>query len=213
MPNAAVAGRRKDAQRNRARLLDAARSVFAAAGPRASLEEIARTAGVGIATLYRHFPSRAHLVSALFDDESARWLAVGRRALEEEHAEDGLRLYFHELIELQAQYGPMRLVLAEHRAVDLGDAQAEMTRLTEELLVRAREEGAVREDFTLADLAMLFWSLAHLHELSEAAAPRAWRRQLGFVLDGLRPEAASLTTVPPLSAAEMAAVAARVVAR
>lgn len=208
MPNTAVAGRRKDAQRNRARLLDAARAVFAAAGQAATLEEIARTAGVGIGTLYRHFPSRADLVAALFADESARWHEIARRALVAADIEDGLRQYVAELCVLQARIGPVGLMLAEHEGA--AAAQAEMSRLAEELIVRAKEEGVVREDFTLGDLAMIFWSLSHLVALCGEDAPEAWRRYLGFVLDGLRPGAASVAAAEPLDDSRLRAIAQRV---
>ena len=203
----AAAGRRKDAQRNHVRLLDAARSVFAAAGPTASLEEIARTAGVGIGTLYRHFPSRADLVAGLFEDESARWHEIARRALVAVDVEDGFRRYVAELCVLQARIGPVGPMLAEHEGA--AAAQAELGRLAEELILRAKEEGVVREDFTLADLAMLFWSLSHLVGLCGDDAPEAWRRHLGFMLDGLRPEAASVAAAEPLDDARLRAVAER----
>ncbi len=207
----AVGGTRSDARRNHERLLRAARDVFATSGPGAPLDEIAREAGVGIGTLYRHFPSRTELVAALYEQEAGRWHAVARRALEAEHAEDGLRLYFAGVIALQAELGLVQQVLVDHsKSVT---APSEMTRLSEELLERAREEGAIRDDFTLADLAMLFWSLAHLAALTDGIASNAWRRQLDFVLDGLRPEAASRATVRPLSSEQMKEASERVASR
>src|SRR4051794_18729493 len=129
---------RRDAQRNNERLRAAAREAFAEVGTAATLEEIARRAGVGIGTLYRHFPTRADLVAAVFTDEAARWHEAVRRALVATDAHDGLRLYFTELLDLHARYGALQLVLAEHHEAAV--AQAEMRRLTEELLLRAKED-------------------------------------------------------------------------
>ena len=71
---------RADAVRNRARIVETARVVFAARGADASMDEIARTAGVGIGTLYRHFPTREALVEAVFHDGFERAPGPGRRA-------------------------------------------------------------------------------------------------------------------------------------
>jgi AcrR family transcriptional regulator len=203
---------RSDARRNNERLRAAARDAFAEVGTAATLEEVARRAGVGIGTLYRHFPTRADLVAAVFADEAARWHEAVRRALVAADAREGLRLYFVELLDLHARCGgALQLVLAEHE--EAASAQAELRRLTEELLLRATEDGALRADFALADLAMLFWSLAHVRELTAPVAPDAWRRQLDFALDGLRPEAASSPATAALTEEQLVAASQRLAAR
>jgi AcrR family transcriptional regulator len=207
----AVGGSRRDAQRNHARLRAAAREAFGELGTEATLEEIARRAGLGIGTLYRHFPTRADLLAAVFADEAARWHEAVRRALVTADAREGLRHYFVELSELHARYGALQPVLAERE--EAAEAQGEMRRLTEELLLRAKREGALREDFELADLAMLLWSLTHLLELTAADAPSSWQRHLDFVLDGLRPAAASASALPALSEDELIAVSQKLAAR
>ncbi|MHB8470258.1 MAG: TetR/AcrR family transcriptional regulator [Gaiellaceae bacterium] len=212
MPTAVV-GNRSDARRNHARLLAAARAVFGADGPHASLAEIARQAGVGIGTLYRHFPSRQELVAALFEDESAKWHAVGRTALGLDDAAGALRYYFDQLLALQAGNRWLHIVLRERPESELAESQAEMVRLTEALLERVRAAGVVRPDFTLADLAAMFWSFEALLEVTADIAPGAWRRQLGFVLDGLRPAAATAAAAPPLTAAELERASERMMVR
>ena len=94
---------RADARRSRRRLLDAACEVFIEAGIDAPLEAIARRAGVGIATLYRHFPQRAVLVKAVAVDVMGRTLAEANAALvEEADAFDALRRYMHRALDVCA---------------------------------------------------------------------------------------------------------------
>ena len=87
----------------------------------------------------------------------------------------------------------------------LADVRSEMRRLLEALLDRARAQAELRPDFTLADLAALFWSLGTVLDATEQAAPDAWRRHLGFVLDGLHPDAATPAPVPAMSDEQLAA--------
>jgi AcrR family transcriptional regulator len=206
---------RRDAQRNRALLVAAARAVFEEEGIDASVDRITERAGVGTGTLYRHFPTREALVDALFEERADELLAVARRALEHDDAGEGLRLLFEEIVALQRTNRILReLVLRQSpRAGLVGEARAEIVRLSEELLERARAQGVVRADFSVADLTMLFWSLRPLVEATAGVAPDAWRRHLGFVLDGLRPAAASPAAAEPLSAEQLEQATQRLRAR
>jgi hypothetical protein len=85
----------------------------------------------------------------------------------------------------------------------LAGAREEMRRLFEQVLRRAREHGGLRHDFTLPDLALLFWSFAPVIDATAEVAPNAWRRHLHWVLDGLRAEAATAQGEPPLSDGEL----------
>ncbi len=177
MPTPVLA--RRDARANRERLLRSARDAFADEGAAASLQGIARRAGVGVGTLYRHFPTRADLIGAVFEDEVERWLEASRQALAIEEPWDALRAYLLSILELQAENGMLADVLSgDGRA---REAQAELAVFAEFVLERARAVGAIRPDFTLADLEMLVWSFKPLLE----ATDNAWRRHLAVVLDGL----------------------------
>src|SRR6185436_13456757 len=92
---------RKDAQRNRAALLDAARLVFAQEGLDAALEGIARRAGVAIGTLYRHFPTRMDLVGAVIVEKKRAWIEAAEAATKMEPAWDGLVFFLERVCELQ----------------------------------------------------------------------------------------------------------------
>src|SRR5687768_4230101 len=84
---------RRDAQRNRDSLLAAARAVFAEHGMQASLEQVAKRAGVAIGTLYNHFPARLDLVQEVFAGKLATWVAAAEQALSMDDAWDGLCLF------------------------------------------------------------------------------------------------------------------------
>ena len=167
---------RRDARANHERLLGAARAALADEGSAASLQRIARQAGVGIGTLYRHFPTREALVGAVFDEEVERWLAASRRALALDDAWDALRTYIVSILELQEESGMLGAVLG--RDSRAGSALAELEQLADDVLERARHAGAIRADFTLDDLRLLVRSFDPLLD-------GAWRRHLVVVLDGL----------------------------
>jgi AcrR family transcriptional regulator len=198
---------RRDAQRNRERLLVAARGVFAAAGADASLQEIAQRAGVGVGTLYRHFPKRGDLVAALFELEVERWLEVSNRAAAIADPWEAFRVYVVEILELQVGNGLLPGVLMHEGAAEsrLTEANAELSAVAEGLIERARDTGAIRTDFSLSDLALLMWSFTPVIEATQDVAPAAWRRHLTVVLDGLRCASPTPHASPPLSGAELLA--------
>lgn len=194
-------GRRRHAQRNHELLVAAAREVFAEQGVDASLEEIARRAGLGIGTLYRHFTTREALVEAIFERRIGELVAVAEAAAAEPDGWSGLVLFLERTLELQAGDRVLKDVLMRYPpgAGRLEDARAEMRRLFEQLLERARTEGRLRGDFVLSDLALLFWSFTPLIDATAETAPNAWRRHLHWVLDGLHTDAATPQAEAPLS--------------
>jgi AcrR family transcriptional regulator len=197
-------GRRRHAKRNHELLVAAAREVFAERGVEASLEEIARRAGVGIGTLYRHFATREALVEAIFERRIGELVAVADEAAAEPDGWTALVHFLERTLELQAGDRVLRDVLMRYPpAAGLASAREEMRRRFEQVLARARAQGTLRNDFTLPDLALLFWSFAPLIDATAEASPRAWRRHLHWLLDGLRADAATPQVVPPLSDEEL----------
>lgn len=177
---------RADAERNRVALLAAARDVFAEQGLEASLDEIARRAGVGNATLYRRFPSRQDLIAAVFADRKTQQVELAERALREADPWAGFVGYVTGLCELQAtSRGLAELLVAMDFSGDerLEQLRAATFRLAREVIERAKEAGALRPDFTLSDLRLLL--VANNGILHRAAEPNAWRRQLELVLSGV----------------------------
>ncbi|WP_189331530.1 TetR/AcrR family transcriptional regulator [Actinoplanes ianthinogenes] len=194
---------RRDALRNRERLVGAARELFAERGLDVPLEEVARRAGVSIGTLYNRFPARADLVTAVFADREETVLRLAESALAIDDPWAGFVHFVEQICRLLAADRGYN----DHCSRSLPAAGTDrgyelMTRLVD----RARETGALRADFVLADMAFVIWSLTRTIELTAPVRPDAWRRHLAFLLDGLRAAAAHSNDVPPLAEAEVAAL-------
>ncbi len=198
-------GRRSHARRNHGLLVAAAREVFAERGAEASLEEIARRAGVGVGTLYRHFATREALVEAVYERRIGEFAAVAEAAMAETDGWLALVGLIERVLEAQAGDRLLKDVLLRSTpgAGRVEQARAEMRRLFEQVLARARAEGGLREDFAFPDLALLLWSFAPLIDATADVAPGAWRRHLHWLLDGMRPAAATPQAEPPLSGAQL----------
>jgi AcrR family transcriptional regulator len=191
-------GLRADAARNRDAIVAAARVLFAEQGLGAPLDEIARRAGVGNATLYRRFPAREQLVEAALLAPMADYLAAAEEGLADPDPWAGFRDYLLRLFQLQARDRGLADLLVT--TVDTSDGQLEELRgqalaATRALIARAQEAGELRPDFRHQDLPLLLMANAGLAQRTSAAAPDSWRRVAAFVLDGLRATAA--TPAPP----------------
>ena len=177
---------RADAERNRVALLAAAREVFSEHGLDASLDEIARRAGVGNATLYRRFPTRQDLIAAVFADRKATQVDLAERALQDSDPWSGFVGYVTGLCELQSTNRGLGELLVTVNFDDderIAQLRATAQRQSRELIRRAQEAGALRTDFDLPDLMLLL--MANAGVIQRAPEPEAWRRQLALVLDGL----------------------------
>jgi AcrR family transcriptional regulator len=196
---------RRDAQANRERIVAAARAAFAAHGIDASVEDIARRAGVGIGTVYRRFPAKEDLVDAVFADTLAEMEVVAREALAAEDAWEGFCGFLERAFALHAENrGVKDVVLARAPARARAEAaRARMRPLIRLLVERAQAQGALRADFAPEDVPALFWAVGRVIEASGEVAPGYWRRPLGFVLDGLRASAATPVAHAPLTRAQL----------
>ncbi|MGH8995931.1 MAG: TetR/AcrR family transcriptional regulator [Acidimicrobiales bacterium] len=187
-----VAPRRRDAQRNRDALLQAAGNLFAEEGLQAPLEQVARRAGLAIGTLYRHFPTRADLVEALLEAKLRVWLEAANRATKLPDAWAGFVLYLETMCELQAGDRGFADLAAGQVPVAccLDDVNALIYRLGVRILRRAQRQGCLRPDVTQDDLVLLIQSLSHVTQATGRSAPHTWRRHLHLTLDAYRPESA-----------------------
>ncbi len=184
---------RADARRNRARILDSARTVMAGTGTETPMEDIARHAGVAVGTLYRHFPAKDDLVAAVLEDGYAQVAALAERALAavDGGAEPGAELeaLFRAVADRHATDRAFKAATgqldldpeAALARVPPGSSAGRATRAITALLDRARAGGAVRTDLTLADLVLLIGSVPG----PEVAADRR-ARYLDILLAGLR---------------------------
>jgi AcrR family transcriptional regulator len=168
---------RADARRNLERVLDAATEAFAASGPDASIDEIARLAGVGHGTVFRRFPTKDDLMLAVIERHVAEMRALAEEAL----ASDGPGEAFFEFVQRVAELNMVTPGL--HRCVVHCGGKpgaAELEQLVERIVSRAQRAGAVRRDVKPTDVQLLVRSAL------TSAPPGQWRRYLDVVLDGLR---------------------------
>ncbi|MFC9791979.1 TetR/AcrR family transcriptional regulator [Streptomyces sp. NPDC057695] len=179
---------RADARRNHERLLIEARATFAGQGADAPLEEIARRAGVGIGTLYRHFPTRAQLLSAVFQEALAELL---HRSAELAEAEEPCRALVDWLRALVAHAGEYRglahaLMSASYdRSSALAQCSEPLRAAGERLLGRAKDAGQVRADVSIGDLMQLTNAIALAAEQSPEDKELA-DRLLALTLRGIK---------------------------
>lgn len=177
---------RADAERNRAALLAAAREIFAEHGLDASLDEIARRAGVGNATLYRRFPHRRDLIAAVFAGHMIEYVRVAERSLQEADPWAAFVGYLTRLCEMQAADRGLSELLVTTMFDDddrLAELRATAQRRATEVIKRAQDAGCLRPDFGRRDIGLLM--MANAGVLHRSTEPNAWRRQLALLLDGL----------------------------
>jgi AcrR family transcriptional regulator len=196
---------RSDALRNRAKLVAAARELFAESGVEVSVEEITHHAGVGMGTLYRHFPTKDELIDAVLEDAFDEIIRLAREAAAVDDAWVGLTGFFERVLELHAQNRGVKDIVALR---DHGSRRAEAMRehllpLLAQMVTRAHEQGTLRRDFTSDDLPLVFWTANRVIELTQDVAPDFWRRYLSLLLDGLRPGAARPLPEPALTPAQL----------
>src|SRR5215469_5823828 len=179
---------RADAQRNRERVLEAAKAVFSAGGSDASLEAVARHAGVGIGTLYRHFPTREALYEAVYRREVEQLGELAEQLKSEAPPTEALRKWLRANVEFVATKKGMAAALA----LAAGPPPSELTafsyeRLTKAiriLLDRATAAGEIRADVSAEDLLRTLVGMCLLHDQP------GWQagviRMLDVLVDGLR---------------------------
>ena len=196
---------RRDARERRDKLIAAAQADFAAHGVDASLEKIARDAGVAIGTLYRHFPTRLDLLMAAFRPRLQEFLDGAVQSLEIDDPWEGFVSYLENLFRVQAGDRGFNDFLSR-RFTDNADTERihdEMCRQIETVLVRGQDAGEVRPDITQADIVNLIWSNGRIIDATSATAPMAWRRQLHLMLDAYRAERAHPIPEPPMTSDQL----------
>ena len=203
---------RADAERNRRRILDAARRVFAEDGLGVGVDAVARAAGVGVGTLYRRFPTKQDLLSAVIEDAVCR---LAEEVEKLEAVEDPWKAFeatvrvfaetiardrgFYEVIHGTPEFIP----IAQESKLRLMDSVGR-------ILSRAQNAGLVRGDVVADDIGVLSQVAARMPRWRLEAQPELWTRYLALALDGLRPEGAhKLPHEPPVAPIKAPKVAGR----
>jgi len=186
---------RADAARNRGLVLDAAAAVFAEGGPDASTEEIARRAGVGVGTVFRHFPTKETLLGAVLEQMFEGLAEVARQGLDASDVELGFFLTLHRLVDGAATKMAVADALSRAGVPLRYSSWAEPLRAAlADLLSRAHEAGALRDDVGVAELMAVLIAASRAAQF--AGKDRGLRkRAVSIVLDGLR--RANSSTVRP----------------
>jgi AcrR family transcriptional regulator len=201
-PSAATLRRpRADAIRNRERVLEAAKAVFSAGGPDASLEAVAKRAGVGIGTLYRHFPTREALFEAVYHREVQQLTELAEQLKTEAEPVDALRRWMQSNVEFIATKKGMlaALALVVHGSSELYAHTFErLTKAVRALLERAVAAGEMRADISPEDLLRALIGMCYIHD--QPGWQTSVLRLLDVFIDGLRVQASvgSATTLVSL---------------
>jgi AcrR family transcriptional regulator len=196
---------RSDSVRNREKLLASARALLAAEGLNAPMDKIATAAGVGAGTLYRHFPTRVQLWEAVLEEPLREQLAVVQRAVANPDRWAGVADFIVSACALEAESeGYLDLMTTRYDdAPKLFALRTKIQREITRLFARARKEGAIRPDFATEDLIFIMLSNSRVAQVTRSIAPDAWRRNVDFLLDAMRPERAHPLSRPPMTPAQI----------
>ncbi len=179
---------RRDAERNRQRILDASRELFAQRGLGVTLNDIAHHAGVGVGTVYRRFPDKSQLIEELFEQALEDLVALMEAAIEDPDPWRGLTTFLERALELQARDLAFKdLVLGSSDGHDrVSRIRSRLLPLALDLVARAHDGGHLRADIEATDLPLIQLMLSTVIDGAREADPELWRRYLQIVIQGLR---------------------------
>jgi len=192
---------RRDAQRNRERIMAAARELFAQRGVDATLDGVAERAGVGVGTVYRRYPNKDALLDELFEERIAELAALAEASLSDDDPWAALVRFLERVEELFAADRAL-----EHLVLHPDASRRHLSRARERLeapiatlVERAKAGGRLRADFEPADIRMIHRMLAAVVQDTHAISPDLWRRYFVMLVDGLATtrSAPTDTRVPP----------------
>jgi AcrR family transcriptional regulator len=198
---------RRDAERNRQRILAAASEVFAQHGLQVSLDEVARHAGVGVGTVYRRFADKEDLVQALFIKRIDDLAVLAQAALAEPDPWQALVSYLERMAEAMAGDAGLRqlLLFSPYAGERIAYARQKFAPLGRALIERAQATGQARADLETTDFPFMILMLSTAADYALDVRPGIWRRYLTLLIDGLCASRESTTPLPtpPLLAEEM----------
>ena len=191
---------RADARRNRAQIIEAARTLFVRIGPDVPMEEIARAAGVGVGTLYRRFPDREELIKAVSLDNFTRLAELARRVEREEpDPAVALTTLLHSTLQMRLGITMTAVSGRAYRAIQdspsIVEHRDEVIAVARRLLHRAQERGAIRPDIEIGDAVLALVLVSRLMPLADdELSEMVFRRLFVLMMDGMR--AAPGSTMP-----------------
>jgi AcrR family transcriptional regulator len=178
---------RADARRNREAVISAAKKLFADQGLDAQMPDVAKAAKVGVGTVYRHFPTKAHLIAALADDRFERLAEKAREGIEADDPWEGLCDFIRFSARIQADDRGLCEVMGSRPEVMSDAAYAVgLDELCDKLVKRAQRSGDLRKDLDWQDIPMVACSLGRITAAEAGPAVGRWPRLVEIVIDGLR---------------------------
>jgi AcrR family transcriptional regulator len=179
---------RRDAERNRRRILEAAGEVFAERGLGVTMDDIAERADVGVGTVYRRFPEKELLVEALFEDRVEELVSLARQALAEADPWEALVGFLEHGQALQASNRGLKelMVSTGYGRERVHCVRERMAPLVQALVERAQASGQLRRDVVGTDLPLIQVMLGGIVDFTRDVDPETWRRMFAIIVDGLR---------------------------
>ncbi len=178
---------RADARRNRQAVLAAAVDLFADQGLDAQMPDLARAAKVGVGTVYRHFPTKDHLIAALVAERFERMAERAREALEEQDAWEGISNFIRFAAQSQADDRALCEVMGSRPEVmDCAARAAGLPELCDQLVKRAQSTGQLRPEVEWQDIPMIVCGLGVATQAPPPPSVGRWPRLVEIILDGLR---------------------------
>lgn len=189
---------RRDAQRNRERILLAARELFAERGLGVTLNDVAHHAGVGVGTVYRRFPDKAALIESLFDQTFEEIVGLMEQALADPEPRRGLERFMESMFERQCRdQGLSELVTEAPEGFSrIARIRERLLPMSAELVRRGQAAGVLASDIDPSDLAILQLMIGSVIDANRGVAPELWRRYFAILLRGISAPGAER---PPLA--------------
>lgn len=182
---------RRDAQLNRQRVIDAARSLFAKKGLEPSLNDVAHHAGVGVGTVYRRFPSKELLLEAIFEDGLNQLTALAEVALQHDDSWQGFVWFVERMCEITATDRGLREMAFSkaYGGTRVNAAQDCLAPVVTRLVERAQADGALRPEISSTDMPVIGLLAGTVSEFADHVDPDLWRRYVALLIDGMRDRA------------------------
>nr|WP_090345559.1 TetR/AcrR family transcriptional regulator [Mycolicibacterium malmesburyense]CRL78043.1 transcriptional regulator [Mycolicibacterium malmesburyense] len=179
---------RKDAERNRNRVLQAARELFADKGLEPNLNDVARYAGVGVGTVYRRFATKGELLEAIFVDGLDQLTALAEAGLRHQDPWDGFAWYVEQMCELTATDRGLREIAFSkaYGSERVTAAQERLHPVAAKLVERAQIDGRLRSDISSTDMPIISLLAGMVSEFAGHVDNDLWRRYVGILLSGMR---------------------------
>jgi AcrR family transcriptional regulator len=190
---------RRDAERNRRRILEAASEAFAERGLAVTMDEIAARAEVGVGTVYRRFPDKELLIEALLEDRLAELVEHAEQALEADDPWEALVGFLDYALGLQAADRGLKELLTStaHGRERISHVRERLAPMGDALVERAQRAGRLRPDVSGSDLALFQMMIGAAVDFTRPVEPEAWRRMFAIVIDGLSAREGLTPLSPP----------------